>query len=105
MDYIARAVSADGFLRIYACRTTDTVAEAARIHDLSATAAAALGRILTAAAMMGAMIKDEGTSVTIKIDGGGPIGSILAVTDNTSMVRGYVDNPHAGRAEPCRRAS
>ena len=44
MDYIARAVSADGFLRIYACRTTDTVAEAARIHDLSATAAAALGR-------------------------------------------------------------
>lgn len=95
MDYIARAVSADGFLRIYACRTTDTVAEAARIHDLSATAAAALGRTLTAAAMMGAMIKDEGTSVTIKIDGGGPIGSILAVTDNTSMVRGYVDNPHA----------
>lgn len=95
MDYIARAVSADGFLRLYACRTTDLVGEAARIHNLSATAAAALGRTLTAAAMMGAMIKDEGTSVTVKIDGGGPIGSILAVTDNTSMVRGYVDNPSA----------
>lgn len=95
MDYIARAVSADGFIRIFACRTTDTVAEAARIHNLSATAAAALGRTLTAAAMMGAMIKDEGTSVTVKINGGGPLGSILAVTDNTSMVRGYVDNPSA----------
>ncbi len=95
MDYIARAVSADGFIRIFACRTTDLVAEAARIHNLSATSAAALGRTLTAAAMMGAMIKDNGTSVTIKIDGGGPIGQILAVTDNSSMVRGYVDNPHA----------
>ena len=95
MDYIARAVSADGFIRIFACRTTDLAAEAARIHNLSATSAAALGRTLTAAALMGAMIKDNGTSVTIKIDGGGPIGQILAVTDNSSMVRGYVDNPHA----------
>lgn len=95
MDYIARAVSADGFIRIFACRTTDLTAEAARIHNLSATSAAALGRTLTAAALMGAMIKDNGTSVTIKIDGGGPIGQILAVTDNSSMVRGYVDNPHA----------
>lgn len=95
MDYIARAVSADGFIRIFACRTTELVAEAARIHNTSATAAAALGRTLTAAAMMGAMIKDEGTSVTVKVDGGGSAGSILAVTDNTSMVRGYIENPAA----------
>lgn len=95
MDYIARAVSADAMIRIFACRTTDTVAEAARIHNTSATAAAALGRTLTAAAMMGAMIKDDGTSVTVNIKGGGPIGTICAVTDNSSMVRGYVDNPKA----------
>lgn len=95
MDYIARAVTADGMIRIFACNTTETVATAAGIHKTSATATAALGRTLTAAAMMGAMLKDDGGTVTLSIKGGGPIGTICAVTDSSAMVRGYADNPLA----------
>lgn len=95
MDYIARAVSADGMVRIFACDTTELCKTAAKIHKCSATSAAALGRVLTATAMMGAMIKDDGTSVTVRLNGGGSIGTICAVTDNSSLVRGYCDNPMA----------
>ena len=95
MDYVARAITMDGFVRIYAANTTELVAEAAKIHGCSATAAAALGRTLTATAMIGAMIKDEETSVTVQIDGGGSIGKICAVTDGSAFVRGYCTNPLA----------
>ena len=95
MDYVARAITMDGFVRIYAANTTDLVNEAAKIHGCSATAAAALGRTLTATAMIGAMIKDEDTSVTVQIDGGGAIGKICAVTDGSAYVRGYCTNPMA----------
>lgn len=95
MDYIARAVTADGLVRMYACTTKDTVAEAARIHNTSATATAALGRTLSAAAMLGAMVKDEESKITVRLNGGGPIGTICALTDSSAMVRGYVDNPSA----------
>lgn len=93
-DYIARAITADGAIRIFAARTTQLVNEAAKIHECSATAAAALGRTLTGAAMLGAMLKDEG-SVTLQINGGGPIGRIVAISDASAQVRGYCDNPKA----------
>ncbi len=95
MDYIARAITMDGFVRIYTAVTTDLCNEAAKIHGCSATAAAALGRTLTATAMIGAMMKDEDTSVTVNINGGGSIGKICAVTDGSALVRGYVVNPYA----------
>lgn len=94
-DYIARAVSADGFVRIFAARTTNLAREAAQLHGCSAPAAAALGRTLTAAAMMGAMMKDEGGTLTVRISGGGPIGQIYAVSDASARVRGYCTNPTA----------
>lgn len=94
-DQIIRAVSMDGFVRIFAAETTALCAEAAKIHGCSAPAAAALGRTLTATAMMGAMMKDEGGSLTVQIDGGGAIGKICAVSDSSAFVRGYCTNPQA----------
>ncbi|BBW98119.1 33 kDa chaperonin [Geobacillus subterraneus] len=92
-DYLVKALAYDGQVRAYAARTTETVAEAQRRHQTWPTASAALGRALTAGVMMGAMLKGEET-LTIKIDGGGPIGVILVDSNAKGEVRGYVTNPH-----------
>jgi len=92
-DYIIRAAADDGSVRAFACITTDTVNEAFRHHNTSPVATAALGRVLTAASMMGAMLKGENDTVSIQLTGGGPLGRVLAVSDSKSRVRGYVDNP------------
>ncbi len=75
-------------------RSTNTVEEARLHHNTTPTASAALGRTLTAGLMMGFMMKNEKDRLTININGGGPIGTILAVSDNLGHVKGYVDNPH-----------
>lgn len=95
MDALVRGNSADGTIRVFAAVTTDLVNEARRIHDTSATASAALGRLLTAAAIMGVQLKGEDDSVTLQINGSGPLGMLVAVTDSRAHVRGYVENPHA----------
>ncbi|NNU99692.1 Hsp33 family molecular chaperone HslO [Geobacillus sp. DSP4a] len=92
-DYLVKALAYDGQVRAYAARTTETVAEAQRRHQTWPTASAALGRALTAGVMMGAMLKGDET-LTIKIDGGGPIGTILIDSNAKGEVRGYVTNPH-----------
>lgn len=92
-DYLVKALACDGQVRAYAARTTETVAEAQRRHQTWPTASAALGRALTAGVMMGAMLKGDET-LTIKIDGGGPIGTILIDSNAKGEVRGYVTNPH-----------
>nr|WP_263323922.1 Hsp33 family molecular chaperone HslO [Neobacillus sp. Marseille-Q6967] len=92
-DYLVKALAYDGQIRAYAVRTTDVVSEAQRRHDTWRTASAALGRTLTAGVMMGAMLKGE-NKLTIKIDGGGPIGVILVDSNAKGEVRGYVSNPH-----------
>lgn len=92
-DYIIRAAADDGSIRAFACVTTDTVNEAFSHHKTSPVATAALGRTLTAAAMMGAMLKGEKDTVSIQLTGSGPLGRVLAVSDSKSRVRGYVDNP------------
>ncbi|MDZ5474311.1 Hsp33 family molecular chaperone HslO [Bacillus sp. 31A1R] len=91
-DYIVKALAFNGQVRAYAIRSTDTVAEAQRRHYTWPTASAALGRSLTAGAMMGAMMKGE-EKLTIKIDGGGPIGGIVVDANSKGEVRGYVNNP------------
>jgi molecular chaperone Hsp33 len=91
-DYLVKALAYDGQIRAYAVRTTDIVTEAQRRHQTWRTASAALGRSLTAGAMMGAMLKGE-DKLTIKIDGGGPIGVILVDSNAKGEVRGYVTNP------------
>lgn len=84
----------DGSVRVFAAVTTDLVNEAFRIHRTFPTATAALGRTLTAAAIMGTHLKNDTDSVTIQFCSDGPIGNIIAVTDNQSRVRGYVTNPY-----------
>jgi len=92
-DYITRVVSSDGAIRAYAAITTDMVNEAQRIHHMYPIPIAALGRTLTAAAMMGAMLKGENDTLTLQIKGDGPLGGIVAVADSRANVKGYVYNP------------
>lgn len=92
-DYLVKALAYDGQVRAYAVRSTNLVGEAQRRHDTWRTASAALGRAITAGVMMGAMLKGE-DKLTIKIEGGGPIGSILVDSNAKGEVRGYVSNPH-----------
>lgn len=91
-DTLVRALAYDGKVRAYAISSTQTVAEAQRRHQTWPTASAALGRAITAGAMMGAMLKKE-DKITIKIEGGGPIGVILVDSNAKGEVRGYVTNP------------
>lgn len=93
MDRIIRATAADGFVKMAVVTARDCVERARRIHSLSPTACAALGRTLCAASLMGDMLKEERASLTIRINGGGPAGSIVAVSDSGGNVRGYIENP------------
>lgn len=92
-DSISIATAADGKLRAYAAVTTQLVEEARRRHGLYPTAAAAVGRTMTAAAIMGMMLK-EGQNVMVQLTGDGPIRQILAQADAEGNVRGYAVNPH-----------
>ena len=82
-----------GQARAILIESTQLVQRAKDIHGLSRIATAALGRTLTATAMMGSMLKGRGESVTASIRGGGPIGTVLAVANENCVVKGYVDNP------------
>ena len=95
MDQIVRAVSADGFVKISAITARDMVERARVIHDLSPTACAALGRTLCGASMLGELMKEADASLTIRVNGGGPVGSVIAVSDSEGNARGYVQNPQA----------
>lgn len=92
-DYIVRATAFNGSIRAFAAISTNTVEEARKIHDTSPVASAALGRMLTAAAIMGAMLKSEKDLVTLQIVGSGPLKGVLATSDSSSNVKGYVVNP------------
>ncbi|AUD14733.1 MULTISPECIES: Hsp33 family molecular chaperone HslO [unclassified Planococcus (in: firmicutes)] len=91
-DYLVKALAYDGQIRAFATRTTETVNEAQRRHYTWPTASAALGRSMTASVMLGAMLKGE-EKLTIKINGGGPLGTILVDANAKGEVRGYVSNP------------
>lgn len=93
MDKIIRALAGDGNIKISVITARDTVERARQIHDLSPTASAALGRSLCAASLLGEMMKEDNGSLTIRVNGGGPIGSVVAVSDSSGNVRGYVENP------------
>ena len=93
MGRLIRCISDDGTLTIMAADTTDAVNRAQEIHKTSAVNSAALGRLLTAACLMGSALKGADDSVTLRINGNGPAGTILAVSDSHGNVRGYVTNP------------
>ena len=93
-DQIVRAITGDGLVKAVAVTGRDIVERARQIHTLPPMATAALGRTLLGASMMGDMLKNEKGSVTLQIKGGGPLGTILAVSDHEGNVRGYVQNPN-----------
>lgn len=93
MDRIIRATAGNSMIKMAVVSARDMVQRARDIHCCSPTASAALGRSLCAASLMGEMMKEEQASLTIRINGGGPIGSIVAVSDSGGNVRGYVENP------------
>ena len=93
MSKLVRMISAEGDLTVIAADTTDIVARAEQIHKTSAVTSAALGRLLTAASMMGAVLKGEDDSLTLRLSGDGPAGTLIAVSDSSGNVRGYVANP------------
>lgn len=93
MGKLVRCISSDGTLTVMAADTTDIVNTAQEIHKTSAVVSAALGRLLTAACLMGSSLKGKDDSVTLRINGGGPAGTVLAVSDSSGNVRGYAVNP------------
>lgn len=92
-DYIVRAAAADSQIRAFAATTRETVETARAAHNTSPVATAALGRLLTAGAMMGTMMKGEKDLLTLQIKGSGPIGGITVTADSLGRVKGYVDHP------------
>jgi len=89
----------DGFVKVVAIRSTEIVRRGVQIHKTTPNATAAFGRALTAASMMGNMQKVDNGSMTMQIKGGGPIGSIVCVSDPEGNVRGYVTEPNVPLVE------
>ena len=92
-DQLIRAISRDGLIKVSAVSTRDLTEQARQIHKTLPVATAALGRLLAAASMMGSALKEEAASLTLQIKGGGPLGTLLAVSDHEGSVRGTVENP------------
>ena len=94
-DYLIRGIDEGGTIRIFVATTTNMVEKARVTHDTAPTSTAAIGRALTAAGMMGVMMKNKEDRLTLKISGDGPIGDIMMVANSDGDVKGYVDHPHA----------
>ena len=93
MDQLVRAITAGGAVKAVAVTTRELTERARNIQRSLPAATAALGRTLAAASMMGSALKEDAASLTLQIKGGGPLGTILAVSDPQGCVRGYVQNP------------
>ena len=93
-DYLIKALACEERVRIYICSSTQLVEEAKNRFDLWPTSAAALGRTLTVGSIMGSMLKSSKEQLTIRINGGGPIGTILVDAYHDGHVRGFVSDPH-----------
>ena len=92
-DYIIRATAAEGQIRAFAATTRDLVEAARDAHNTSPVATAALGRLLTAGAMMGSMMKNDTDMLTLQVRGDGPLGGITVTADSKGDVKGYVNHP------------
>jgi len=95
MGKIIRAIGGNDYIKMSVIEAKDVVQRAVEIHNCSPTASAALGRSLCAASILGDMLKEEDGTVTVRINGGGPAGSVITVSDSSGNVRGYMDHPEA----------
>ncbi len=98
-DYLLKAIDDNKQVRVFIAHTTAVVEEAHRRHRTSATASAALGRVLTAALMMGSDLKGDNDALTIRVNGNGPAGTIIASADSQGNVRGLLSTPEADLPE------
>ena len=95
MGEILRVLAEEEQIKMAVITAPDMVEEARKIHNLSPTASAALGRLMLGASLLGNALKGEEDSLTLRLNGGGPIGSVVAVSDSGGNVRGYADVPQA----------
>ena len=93
MANLIRGLSENGGVVFCGVDSTELVRRAEQLHTTSATCSAALGRLLTGASLMGSMLKDDGDKVTLRVQGGGPAGVLIACTDGTGNVKGCIDHP------------
>lgn len=93
MDKIIRCITNDGAIVVTAANTSDIVFTAQKLHKTSPSATAALGRLLTASSLMGAQLKSKEGTITLRINGDGPLGAVIAVADSSGNCRGYCVNP------------
>ena len=93
MDKIIRCITSDGAVMVSAVDSTDIAYKAGVLHGASPVASAALGRLLSAASMMGAQLKSSKSTLNIRFDGDGPLGSVMAVADSGGNVKGFVTHP------------
>ena len=93
MSDLIRGISENGGVVFCGVDSTEIVRTAEQLHHTSATCSAALGRLLTGASLMGSMLKDDGDSITLRVAGGGPTGTVVACTDGTGNVKGCIDHP------------
>ena len=93
MAELIHGLSENGGIVFCGINSTDIVCKAERLHKTSATCSAALGRLLTGAALMGSMLKDDRDRITLRVNGGGPAGLLIACTDGTGNVKGCIDHP------------
>ena len=90
---LLRGISENGGILFYGIDSTAVVRRMEQLHKTSAVTTAALGRLLTGASLMGSMLKDDGDSITLRVAGGGPTGTVVACTDGTGNVKGCIDHP------------
>lgn len=102
-DYIVRATAAEGQIRAFAITSRELVETARQDHNTSPVATAALGRLLSAGAMMGVMMKGEKDVLTLQIRCNGPIGGLTVTADSHGNVKGFVENPGCDAASQCER--
>jgi molecular chaperone Hsp33 len=92
-DQIIKFLAYNGKISVVCCSTTNLVEEARKLHDLSPLSTAAMGRVLTITALIGSEMKNKTDKLTIQIKGNGPIGKIVAVSDNIPNVKACITNP------------
>ncbi|MDR2654901.1 MAG: Hsp33 family molecular chaperone HslO [Oscillospiraceae bacterium] len=93
MGKITKVIATNGSVMVMAIDSTDIANEIRRVHGTSPVATAALGRLISAASLMGSCLKGESESITLRADGDGPAGSLIAVSDSFGNVRGFIENP------------